>query len=91
MNAAGKKCMGAEGDTVVLTGCDSGSTWETQGNGAFFAFAINCYIGLFEASFNWFVSRGAPEAATEWDTARRLGRDMMWQLCEFRRAHAGAS
>jgi|TARA_B110000908_G_C10080885_1_gene369507 hypothetical protein len=35
--------MGAEGDTVVLTGCDSGSTWETQGNGAFLASAIHCY------------------------------------------------
>ena len=34
VNAGGKKCLGAEGDTVVLTGCDSGSTWETQGNGA---------------------------------------------------------
>jgi len=33
VNAGGKKCLGAEGDTVVLTGCDSGSTWETQGNG----------------------------------------------------------
>jgi hypothetical protein len=43
VNAAGKKCMGAEGDTVVLTGCDSGSTWETQGNGACFASAIHCY------------------------------------------------
>jgi len=43
--------MGADGDAVVLIGCDSGSTWETQGNGAFFAFASHCDIGLFEVSF----------------------------------------
>jgi len=32
-NVGGKKCLGAEGDTVALTDCDSASTWETQGNG----------------------------------------------------------
>lgn len=48
MNSGGKKCLGAEGDTVILTGCDSGSTWEAQGNGAFFAFAMLCYICLFQ-------------------------------------------
>lgn len=49
--------MGAEGDTVVLTGCDSGSTWETQGNGAFFASAMHSYIGLFEVCIHGYAGQ----------------------------------
>ena len=33
----GKKCVGAAGDEVVLTACDGGSIWETQGNGTIFS------------------------------------------------------
>ncbi len=36
-NAMGKKCVGAAGDEVVLTACDGGSIWETQGNGTIFS------------------------------------------------------
>lgn len=32
-NAMGKKCVGADGNAVVLMACDGGSIWEAQGNG----------------------------------------------------------
>jgi hypothetical protein len=33
-NALGGKCIGADGDAVSLVACDSGSTWQMQGNGS---------------------------------------------------------
>ena len=32
-NALGGKCISADGDAVSLVACDSGSTWQMQGNG----------------------------------------------------------
>ena len=32
-SAIGKKCVGVDGEVVMLTACDGGATWEAQGNG----------------------------------------------------------
>ncbi len=35
-NVVGGKCIGADGNAVVLTSCDGASMWETQSNGEAF-------------------------------------------------------
>lgn len=32
-SAIGKKCVGVDGEVVMLTACDGGAAWEAQGNG----------------------------------------------------------
>ena len=43
--AAGDKCMGTSGDSVVLAACDGAGAWEAQGNGdRYFAALARCML-----------------------------------------------
>ena len=41
-SAIGKKCVGVDGEVVMLTACDGGAAWEAQGNGVQSLHATPC-------------------------------------------------